>query len=244
MKLIKYILYLVILLALVITFTPLNLYYSKISNKIKPLQLNQISGSAIKGSAQKVKYLGLDIGKADWMLYPGSYNNITLDFNLNDKLYDVRGKFVKTNDSEKLVDIVGSFDWAILEKSLNFNRGEISGYVKLAFDHIELKNRVPEKIIGKAVTKDLKLLKPIQKDLGEIEVVFVSDNPSIIVGQVNSKSNVLNVSGAIYIHKNHRWEIKLTLIPLPGEYEIDYAIQTIGSKRPGGGRTLNLAGFY
>lgn len=244
MKLIKYLLYLVILLLLLITFTPLNLYYSKVAENIRPIQLEEISGSAIKGSAQNVKYLGLDIGKAEWLIYPGSYNNITLNFNLNEKLYDVNGKFVKTNDSEKLVDIIGTFDWKILEKALNFNRGEISGYVKLDFDHIELKNRVLERIIGKAVTKELKLIKPIQRDLGEIEVVFVSDNPSIIVGQVNSQSNVLNVSGAIYIHKNHRWEIKLTLIPMPGEYEIEYAIQTIGEKRAGGGRSLNLAGFY
>jgi hypothetical protein len=244
MKLIKYLLYLVILLLLIITFTPLNLYYSKVADNIRPLQLEEISGSAIKGSAQKVKYFGLDIGKAEWLVYPGSYNNITVNFNLNDKLYDVSGKFVKTNESEKLIDIMGTFDWTILEKSLNFNRGEISGYVKLDFDYIELKNRVLERIIGKAVTKELKLIKPIQRDLGEIEVVFFSDNPSIIVGQVNSKSNVLNISGAIYIHKNHRWEIKLTLIPMPGEYEIEYAIQTIGEKRAGGGRSLNLAGFY
>jgi hypothetical protein len=243
-KLIKYLLLLVVLVSLVVSFTPLNLYYTKIAQNLKPIQLEQISGSAIKGSAQNIKYVGMDLGRIDWLAYPGSYNNITLDFNLNDNLYDISGKFIKAIDSEKLTNIVGTFDWKLIKNQLNFNRGEVSGYVELDFEHIELKNRVPEKIVGKVVTKELKLLKPIQKELGDIEIVFVSDNPSIIVGQVNSKSNVLNVSGAIYIHKNHRWEIKLTLIPLPGEYEIEYALQTIGDKRRGGGRSLNLAGFY
>jgi len=31
---------------------------------------------------------------------------------------------------------------------------------------------------------------------------------------------------------------------MPGEYEIEYLLQGIGEKRPGGGRMLNLAGFY
>jgi hypothetical protein len=243
-KLIKFLLLIAIVLILLITLTPLNLYYSKVAQSIKPLQLEEISGSAIKGSSQNVKYLGMDLGQAKWLVYPSSYNTMTVDFSLNESLYDVRGKFIKSQEVERFVDIVGTFDWELIKNQLNFNRGEVSGYVKLDFEHIELKNGIPDKLIGKVVTKELKLLNPVKKELGEIEVVFVSDNPSIIVGQVNSNSNVLNVSGAIYIHKNHRWEIKLTLIPMPGEYEIEYALQNIGDKRRSGGRTLNMAGFY
>jgi len=244
MKLIKYLLVLIILTVLIISLTPLNLYYAKISKNLNPIQLNNISGSAVKGSAGIVKYLGMDIGRAQWFFYPSSYNELTLDFSISDKLFDVKGKYIKTSQTEGLKDIIGTFDWEIVNKQLNFKHGKISGYIDLDFDQVVLKNRIPEIIIGKAVTKDLKLLSPIKKNLGEIEVVFTSDNPSIIVGQVNSQSNVINVSGAIYIHKNHRWEIKLTLLPMPGEYEIDYAIQNIGDKRRGGGRALNMAGFY
>lgn len=244
MKLFKIIFYLVVLLLLIITFTPLNLYYSHISREIRPIQLEEISGSAIKGSAEHLKYLGLDIGKFNWLFYPSSYNAMTLDWGLQDPLYDFKGKFIKSSKTETLKEVLGTLDWSIIQKAINFNRGELSGYVLFDFEHIEFKNRVPERIIGKAVTKELKILKPVNKNLGEIEVVFTSDNPTIIVGQVNSTSNVLNVSGAIYLHKNHRWEVKLTLIPLPGEYEIEYALQNIGDKRSTGGRSLNMAGFY
>jgi hypothetical protein len=231
-------------MVLLSTLTPLNWYYSNVSENIRPLKLEQISGSAIKGSAKNASYLGMNLGQADWLIYPSSYNALTLDFSLKDKLYDIAGKFIKSNEFDSLKDVTGTFDWAMIDKFLNFNHGEMSGYVQLDFDQVEMRNNVPKTIIGKAVTKELQLVKPIKKDLGEIEVVFVSDNPSIIVGQVNSQSNVINVSGAIYIHKNHRWEIKLTLIPMPGEYEIEYAIQNIGDRRRGGGRSLNLAGFY
>ena len=244
MKLFKYLIYLIIIFVLVVSFMPLNLYYSKVSKNLKPIQLEGISGSVVKGSAQSLQYLGLDIGRVNWLLYPSSYNQVTLNLNVRDELYDFKGNFIKDPETESLNNVMGTLDWSVIQKAINFNRGEMSGYVKFDFQHIEFKNRIPERIIGKATTKELKILKPIKKDIGEIEVEFVSDNPSIIVGQVNSKSNVINVSGAIYIHKNHLWEVKLTLIPMPGEYEIAYAIQNIGDPRRGGGRSLNMAGFY
>lgn len=244
MKLLKYLIYLVIIAVLVVSFTPLNLYYSKVAKNIKPIQLEGISGSLVKGSAQSLKYLGLDIGQVNWLVYPSSYNQMTLNLKVSDELYDFKGDFIKGSDTESLNNVLGTLDWSVIQKAINFTRGEMSGYVQFNFQHIEFKNRIPERIIGKAVTKELRILKPINKEIGEIEVDFVSDNPSIIVGHVNSKSNVINISGAIYIHKNHRWEVKLTLIPMPGEYEIEYAIQNIGDPRRSGGRSLNMAGFY
>lgn len=244
MKLFKYLIYLLIIVVLAVSFTPLNLYYKKVSKQLKPIQLEGISGSVVKGAAKSLKYLGQDIGQVNWLLYPSSYNQATLNLNIRDELYNFEGDVIKSKDTESLKNVKGTLDWSLIQKTINFNRGEMSGYVQFDFEHIEFKNRIPERIIGKATTKELKILKPINKEIGEIEVVFVSDNPSIIVGQVNSKSNVINVSGAIYIHKNYRWEVKLTIIPYPGEYEIAYAIQNIGDPRRGGGRQLNMAGFY
>ncbi len=244
MKLIKLILFLVIVIGLTAFFTPLDLYYDKIKRNLRPLQLEEVSGSVIKGSAENVKYLGMDIGKARWLLYPSAYNAVTLDVNLSNKDYDIKAKYIKKPKSEIIKDLKGTLDWQFIANKINFRQGKITGYIELDFNHLEMNKGVPYIISGKAVTRNLRLVKPIQKDLGEIEVVFNSDNPQIIVGQVNSNSNVLNVSGAIYIHKNHRWEIKLTLIPLPGEYEVEYALQGIGDRRRTGGRTLNMAGFY
>jgi len=244
MKLIKLLFYLVVLIVLIVTFTPLNVYYSYIEKQIRPVKLENISGSAIKGSAQTLKYLGMDLGKADWLVYPSSYNEITMDASLVDELYDFKADIIQSFEFQKVQNLKGTADWKIIDKFLTFNHGELSGYLDFDFNHIEMRNNVVHKLVGKVVTKELKLIQPIQKDMGEIEVVFTSDNPEIMVGLVNSQSNVLNVSGAIYIHKNHRWEVKLTLIPSPGEYEIEYALQNIGDRRPGGGRALNIAGFY
>ncbi len=244
MKLIKILFYLVVILLLIVSFTPLNFYYSNISRELRPIILENISGSAIKGSAQSVKYLGMEVGQAEWLIYPSSYNAVTMNLALKDENYNFSANLIKTLDSQIVKDLKGTADWKIIDKLLKFNHGELSGYFDFDFKHVEMKDGAAYRILGSVVTKELTLLKPIQKDMGEIKVVFSDDNPEIMVGLVNSKSNVLNVSGAIYIHRNHRWEVKLTLIPSPGEYEIEYALQSIGDRRPGGGRALNIAGFY
>jgi hypothetical protein len=244
MKLIKYLFVLLILVSLAIIFTPLKLYYNQIDKQLRPIKFENISGSIVKGSAQKLKYLGLNLGQADWLIYPSSYDTIKVDWRLKDALYDVIGEYKKSTNTEEIRNVKGSFDWSMIDKYVRMNHVKLAGYVAFDFKQLSFRDGTPDRIIGKAITKEFRMLKPSSKDLGEIEVVFNSDNPVIIVGQVNSRSNVINVSGAIYIHKDHRWEVKLNLIPMPGEYEIEYAIQNIGDKRAGGGRALNLAGFY
>ncbi len=244
MKLIKFIFLIVIIIGLTAFFTPLNLYYDKIKRNFRPIQLEGVGGSIIKGNAKTVKYLGMDLGQIQWLLYPSAYNAATLDVKLRNRDFDIKAKYIKKPKSDIIKELKGTLDWQFVADKINFRHGKITGYIELDFDHLEMNKGIPHIISGRAITKNLRIIKPVQKDLGEIEVVFTSDNPQIIVGQVNSNSNVLNVSGAIYIHKNHRWEIKLTLIPSPGEYEVEYALQGIGDRRRSGGRTLNLAGFY
>lgn len=244
MKLIKIIFYLIVIIVLIFTFTPLNLYYSNIEKELRPLKLENISGSAIKGSAENVKYLGMDVGKANWLTYPSSYDSVTMNLDLSNQDYNFTADVIKSTQSQMIKNLQGTADWNLVDQFINFNHGEITGYLDFNFQHLEMKDGEAYRILGSVVTKELKLINPIQKDLGEIEVVFSDDNPSVMVGLVNSKSNVLNISGAIYIHSNHRWEVKLTIIPSPGEYEIEYALQNIGDRRPGGGRALNIAGFY
>jgi len=244
MKLIKLIIFLLILILAALGLTPFNFYYSQLEKYMRPIKLENISGSVVKGSAESLKYLGMDLGRINWLLYPSSYDAITLDFDVSDKLYDFNGKVIKKKGSQIIKGLSGTADWSLIQKNINFNHGEISGYFDFDFSHVAIKDGVPQRIVGTVTTKDFKLLKPLQKDLGEVKIEFNSDNPQIIVGQINSQSNVINISGAIYIHKSRRWEIKLTLLPMPGEYEIEYALQSIGDKRAGGGRSLNMAGFY
>ena len=243
-RLIKYLIYLSILTALILFFTPLNLYYQYLEKDLRPVKLEGISGSIIKGQSEKISYMGMDLGQAEWLAYPNSWKSLLVELKVEDQDYDIRADIEQNLRRQNFKNVRGTLDWNVIKKYANFNRGEISGYLSLDFSEISIQEGVPERMNGSIETGELKLISPLKKDLGTIKVDFNSDSPGFIVGTVNSDSHVLNVSGAIYIHKNHRWEVKLNIIPKPGEYELEYALQGIGNPRPGGGRSFNLAGFY
>ena len=74
-------------------------------------------------------------------------------------------------------------------------------------------------------------------------LTFDTQAPGMIIGNFASQSNVLNVSGSLII-QSHRWQLNLDIIPKAGHFEVDAVFNTVGDARRGGGRKLNLAGFY
>lgn len=87
------------------------------------------------------------------------------------------------------------------------------------------------------------MLKPAPKDLGEIKLTFNTEKQGVIVGQFSSDSNVLAVSGTLYVQPR-RWQLNVDLVPKAGHFELDAVLSSVGQARRGGGRRLNLAGFY
>ena len=87
-KLIKWLLVLVILGGIALAVVPLNLYYDQVKSQLRPVALKDISGSAVKGGAGELSYLSLPMGKAEWLLYPSSYNALGGRVKLSDTNYD------------------------------------------------------------------------------------------------------------------------------------------------------------
>lgn len=243
-KLIKYILIMAIVLGVVLYLTPLNLYYSQIEKNIKPLKLNQISGSIIKGESQQTSYLGLNIGKLSWLNLPNSWKSIGSSLKIESKDYDIAANITPQPNKLLIDNLMGTIDWGYINNQFNLTQATIEGYIDVHLDNIVIFEKRPRVIEGRITTKEFRLVSPIQRDLGDIYIEFEPLENNVIVGTVNSNSNVINVSGGLYIYQNHRWELKLNVIPKPGEYEIDYALRNIGSQRAGGGRSINYAGFY
>ena len=94
-RLIKFILITLLLISAVLFFTPLNLYIQSFEKDMRPLILEEISGSIIKGSSAKVSYLGLNLGEARWLNYPSSWNSVTSSIELENKDYDLKAEVTK-----------------------------------------------------------------------------------------------------------------------------------------------------
>ena len=64
-KLIKWLFILILLVLVAVAVTPLNLYYDYVKQYARPLNLDGISGSLVKGSAESMNYMTAPLGQAD-----------------------------------------------------------------------------------------------------------------------------------------------------------------------------------
>ncbi len=244
-KLVKFIIILLILLVIAVAVTPLNLYYDQVKQQIRPVTLSGIGGSAVKGSAESLSYLSAPLGQAEWLLYPNSLNGVGGKVRVYKQHYDLTFDLRKVSaEQQNFNKVTGFIDWQMIKPFLQLRYGQLDGYAQLNLHGVEhSKSEGIKRMEGSVTLRDFKLLKPSNMDLGEVTVTFETPKEGSIVGQFSSQSDVLNVTGALYVQPR-RWQLNLDIIPKAGHFEMDAALSTVGDPRRGGGRKLNLAGFY
>lgn len=244
-KLFKYIIILILIAIVALAAVPLNTYYSHVSDWIKPLRLEGISGSAIKGSAEQASYAGLPVGQLEWFLRPTSWKSIGGNFEVASDQYRLGFALGKRTDGlVELEKIRGYLDWQLLAPHVQLTYGDLDGAVNLDLPRLVYgaQNGV-DSAEGRVILNDLKLKQYPQKDLGEIRMDISTEAVGRVVGQISSDSPVMQVSGTLFVQP-HRWQLNVDIMPNPGEYELEALISSIGFARRGGGRKLQLAGFY
>ncbi len=244
-KLIKFVMILVVLAVVTVAVAPLNLYYDHIKTYIKPLQLSGISGSAVKGSAQSLTYMSGPMGQAEWLLYPNSIKGVGGKVRVYKEHYDLTFDLRKiTPETQSFKRVNGFIDWRLIKPFLQLRYGQLDGYAQVNLNQVEYnKNDGFERIEGSITLQDFKLVSPTQTDLGTVSLDFETKATGSIIGNFSSQSNALSVTGSLIIQPR-RWQLSLDIIPKAGFYELDAVLNSVGDARRGGGRRLNLAGFY
>lgn len=244
-QLIKILLLLLIVAVIALAVTPLNLYYSHVSKQLKHVNLSGISGSVIKGSAEEMKYMTMSLGRAEWLLYPKSHNSLGGQFKISKESYNLTFNVNKLDENVMWADTIQGFvDWQFFKQFLQLKYGQLTGYAELNLSGIRYSQAAGlERMQGDVTLRDFKLTDPVNKALGVVKVVFETKSTGMIVGQFSSDSQVLNVSGSMFIQP-HRWQLNIDIIPKAGNFELDAIFNAVGQARRGGGRKLNLAGFY
>ncbi|MGJ8664090.1 MAG: type II secretion system protein N, partial [Marinicella sp.] len=234
-KLIKLIFILLIIGVIAIAVTPLKLYYNHIQPHIKPVQLNGISGSAVKGSADSLSYMSAPLGNAEWLLYPNSYNGVGGKVRVYKEHYDLTFGLGKlTADRQSFDSIKGYLDWQLIKPFLQMRYGQMAGFAGVNLNHVEYdKTGGFNRIEGQITLQDFKMTQPSQIDLGTVTVTFDTQGPGMVVGNFASQSNVLNVSGSLVLQP-HRWQLNLDIIPKAGHFEVDAVFNSVGNARRGG----------
>lgn len=242
---IKFILLLIVIVVTAIAVTPLSLYYPYIEDEIKPTKLTGISGSVVKGSAEQLSYMGLPLGQAEWLMYPKSYNALAGDVRVTKQHYDLKFDINRFEKKRVQVDKVSGFiDWELIKPYVQMQYGQLAGFARLNLQGLLYQQSGGlEQLYGDITLSEFKMLKPSSKDLGTVTLNFETKAKGMIVGTFSSDSQVMSVSGSLFLHPN-RWQLNLDIIPKAGHFELDAILNSVGDPRRGGGRRLNLAGFY
>lgn len=243
--LLKVIFILLVIAVIAIAITPLNLYYKHVESQLSPVKLNGISGSAVKGSAEQLNYMGLPMGKADWLLYPKSFDALGGEVRLSKQHYDLKFDVNKvTQERVEIEKIRGFLDWDLIKPFVQMRYGELAGYAQFNLQGIRFSQSGGlQQLNGDISLQDFKMLQPSKKDLGLVTLKFETKSQGMVVGTFSSDSQVLTVSGTLFLQPN-RWQLSLDIIPRAGHFELDAILNSVGDARRGGGRKLNLAGFY
>ncbi len=244
-KLLKFLFIVIILVVIALAVTPLNLYYDYVKPQMKPVTLNGISGSVVKGSANSLNYMSAPMGKAEWLLYPNSLNGLGGKVRVYKENYDLTFDLRKvTAEVQEFKHVKGFLNWALIKPFLQMQYGQLDGYAEVDVSQIEYsKSSGFKRMEGVITLQDFKLIAPSARDLGQVSLNLTTQKEGMIVGNFSSQSDAINVSGTLYIQPR-RWQLKLDLIPKSGFYELDAVLKSVGDSRRGGGRQLNLAGFY
>ncbi len=247
MKLFKYLFWLVIVLIVAVAAVPLNLYYDYISDHLKPLSMEGVHGSLVKGSADSVSHplLPLRDVSLEWFVYPRSVYGLGGEYRIRHEQLDMRFslKSLKGGGAE-LAPLRGRIQWPFVEKYLTQYGGSFDGTVEVDLSQaIVSSSRELSSVSGVLAINDLRMLSPARKDLGRVQMQMETQAAGVIVGQISSESAHMNVSGTLFIQP-HRWQLNLDILPRAGEYELEAALRGIGSPRRGGGRHVQMAGFY
>ncbi len=244
-KLFKFIFILLILSVIAVAVTPLNLYYDHIRKHLNPVSLSGISGSAVKGSAESISYMSAPMGQAEWLLYPKTFKGLGGKVRVYQPNYDLTFDMREMNQEiQSFNHVKGFIDWGLIKPFLQMRYGQLDGFAQVDLSSVVYnKSNGFDRIEGEITLQDFKLVSPTAKDLGEVKLSFETKKEGMIVGNFSSQSSALNVSGVLVIQPR-RWQLNLDIIPKAGNFELDAVLNSVGDARRGGGRRLNLAGFY
>lgn len=244
-KFFKLVFILIILSVIAIAVTPLNLYQDKVSKHMKPLVMSGVGGTAVKGSADKLKYQQLTLGKAEWFLYPNWINSLGGKIRVRGPHHDLTAALDHASEERVVIkSLRGFIDWDILKPFLQVRYGQMEGYLNFDMRLLRFEKDGGLKGASGSITlQDFKMIKPSLKDMGTVTVTFETQQEGMVTGKISSDSAVMNVSGSIFLQPN-RWKLSMDIIPRGGHFELDSVLSGVGQARRGGGRRLNLAGFY
>jgi general secretion pathway protein N len=237
---------LIVLLALaaVVAWTaPAELAWRLFGHRLRPLQLDGLSGTVWQGSAERAGALGQALGRLEWQVERGALLSRRLDATIRLDGGDMHGsaRVAAAQGAVEISDLDGEFPASLLGPALDIPALTLLGRVSCQFSRLEIQDGLPKRVEGTAVWRDLAVAGAATATLPGLEVRFRTESDGLVAAEVKDLGGPLAIDGQVRMAgERYRTEVRLSLRePNPALEEV---LKFVGERTPDGGSILRVEG--
>lgn len=242
-KLLLFLLVLAVIAAIVVLLLPARLVVEHALPANAPVRLEEVSGTVWKGRAGRVIRNGNDLGALGWRVHPRALlaGAVDADLVLDGPVYTGKGRVSGTRDGLiRLTDVDASFPASHLEPVLDVPALNLLGRVDVKLDTLQMQNKVPTALQGRATWRDAAVGGADQASFGNIVATF-GPQAGGFGGIVTDEGGPLDVKGE-FKTTLMGYDAHATLRPRDGNPQVTRALRHIGQPQEDGSVEFRVSG--
>lgn len=234
---------LLVFAAVVLWMLPAEIAVRMAADRLQPLQLDGVSGTAWHGRARRASLFGQTLGAVEWRLAP-------LPLLLGRTVTDVRVEGPDLRASAHLseagerVEVTGlqaEFPAGRLEPALGVPALSLGGRVVLEDTDIALDGGVPRATRGRGVWREASVAGAANAELGDIRFEFAGGGAEPVRGSIADAGGPLQVAGG-FVFAMTGYTLDLTLRARGDQPAVRDALRWLGQPQADGSTRLLVEG--
>lgn len=237
---------LLLLAAALLWMLPAEVALRLAGDRLQPLALEGVSGSAWNGRALEARWLGQPLGPLRWRLSPLPLLGGALVADL--RLEGGRGAegqaHLRTEgDHAHLSEVQLSLPAHLLEPALDVPALSLRGHVHLEIEHAHLLGGVPQSLAGEAVWKDAAVAGAAAAELGDLVLRFAPAAAGGVAGTLQDLGGPLAAEGDFHVSPAG-YRVRARLAARDGNPQVREALAWVGQPQADGSALLLIEGRF
>lgn len=224
---------------------PASVAYGFVMNRVEPLAMAGVEGTAWSGRAQQVSYQSRAMGAVEWTVKPSAFlrGAVAADIRLQSVAGTVLATVTGGLDGSALIEeIRGELDVALLAPWLQLQSFRPQGELRLQLDAVEIRNGRPVRAAGELVWSEAHIQAPRAVAIGGL-MATVSTTAQGIRALLRDRQSPFALDASVNLRPDGTYRLNGKVSARSeAPPEIHQMMQAFGVRQRGGALPLNLSG--
>lgn len=217
-----------------------------VGDRLQPLALRDVAGTAWEGRALQAELLGQPLGPVRWTLSPGPLLAGTVDARLTlEGGHGIQGGGRVQSDDQRtrLQDVRLELPASLLAPALDLPALVLHGRVLVQLDEAELVGGLPVSLRGTAVWEDAAVGGAAAAELGTLDLAFAPVPGGAVEGTLRDRGGPLAARGNFRLSLAG-YEVEARLAARDGNPQVREALAWVGQPQADGTVLLRIEGRF